>query len=745
MSTDEIQSQPESSNLDKSKNDWNKIDKDENNAESQKKKIKYPRAIPFIIGNEFCERFTYYGMRAILVLYLTYELNYDHKDATVIFHVFTMLVYFMCIPGAIIADSWLGKFMTILSLSCVYVLGSVLVSLTAIGPLNLPGVELTMVGLALIALGSGGIKPCVAAFGGDQFKLPEQAKHAAVFFSIFYFSINSGSLVSTTVTPILREDVHCFGKENCYPLAFGVPAVLMCVSIVIFVFGRPLYQLRRPAGNMVMLVAKTIGAAIVGRCRNKKNGPKDHWLDYAEPKYDRQLIDDIKVLLRVLVLYIPLPVFWALFDQQGSRWTLQATRMDGTLGSIVIKPDQMQLINPLLILTFIPLYEALFYPLLAKIGIKRPLQKLFCGGLLAAVAFTASGVVELELEKTYPVYPAANHADLKIFNGYNCAFNVKTNIPNITQFELRPAQIYEKLAIDVSKGTKFTLSATPTGPDCPTIPESTLELIKEKPMSLLIKGTKDEAKLYKNEQKIDKPAKGKPELQIYANTESSHKIQLKDGDYVALEYNYQENGTYKITEVSQATYSLYVDNVKIEGGLEYKQGGVYALLISKNEEKYVASRSTITQPNSVHMLWLVPQYVTMTLGEVMFSVTGLEFSYSQAPKSMKSVLQACWLLTVAFGNVIVVIIAEAKIFSSQAFEFFLFAGLMFVDMFFFAFLAYRYKPNVVKHDSEEENIIEKTGDSDSDDNDNKTKEKPGGADGGGIQEKIETKPSSSEN
>jgi solute carrier family 15 (oligopeptide transporter), member 1 len=81
----------------------------------------------------------------------------------------------------------------------------------------------------------------------------------------------------------------------------------------------------------------------------------------------------------------------------------------------------------------------------------------------------------------------------------------------------------------------------------------------------------------------------------------------------------------------------------------------------------------------------------MTAGEVMFSVTGLEFAYSQAPTTMKSLLQACWLLTVAFGNVIVVIIAEAKIFESQAYEFFLFAALMVVDMALFGYLAMRYK------------------------------------------------------
>lgn len=166
-----------------------------------------------------------------MVLYLSRQLNYSDDTATVIFHIFTMFVYFLCVFGAIISDSWLGKFKTILYLSLVYVCGSVLITLGAIPPLNLPATTFTMIGLALIALGSGGIKPCVSAFGGDQFKLPEQIKQMTTFFSLFYFSINAGSLISTTVTPILREDVHCFSQKECYSLAFGVPAVLMAVSI----------------------------------------------------------------------------------------------------------------------------------------------------------------------------------------------------------------------------------------------------------------------------------------------------------------------------------------------------------------------------------------------------------------------------------------------------------------------------------------------------------------------------------
>lgn len=137
----------------------------------------------------------------------------------------------MCLFGGIVSDVWLGKFKTILYLSIVYLIGSTVTVISSIQVLNLPAEALLMLGLFLIAVGSGGIKPCVSAFGGDQFKLPEQATQFARFFSMFYFAISLGSLLSTTFTPVLRQDVHCFGSNDCFPLAFGVPAILMLISI----------------------------------------------------------------------------------------------------------------------------------------------------------------------------------------------------------------------------------------------------------------------------------------------------------------------------------------------------------------------------------------------------------------------------------------------------------------------------------------------------------------------------------
>ncbi|CAG2066970.1 unnamed protein product [Timema podura] len=145
--------------------------------------------------------------------------------------------------------------------------------------------------------------------------MPQQERQLQTFFSLFYFSINSGSLISTFLTPILRQDVKCFDQDSCYPLAFGVPAILMVVSIVVFIIGKNSYVIKKPQGNVVLEVSKCIGHAVAQKWRSK-GVSRDHWLEHADDTYPRRLIEDIKSTLGVLFLFLPLPIFWALFDQQ---------------------------------------------------------------------------------------------------------------------------------------------------------------------------------------------------------------------------------------------------------------------------------------------------------------------------------------------------------------------------------------------------------------------------------------------
>uniref|UniRef100_A0AAQ6IK79 Solute carrier family 15 member 1 n=1 Tax=Anabas testudineus TaxID=64144 RepID=A0AAQ6IK79_ANATE len=628
----------------------------------------YPISIFFIVVNEFCERFSYYGMRAVLVLYFKYFLKWDDDFATTIYHTFVALCYLTPILGAIVADSWLGKFKTIVYLSIVYALGQVVMAVSAIHDItdaNRDGtpdnmgfhIALSMVGLLLIALGTGGIKPCVAAFGGDQFA-DDQEKQRSTFFSIFYLSINAGSLLSTIITPMLRaQECGIHSQQKCYPLAFGVPAALMVVALIVFIIGSGMYNKTAPQGNILVKVCKCIGllntvhSKFTGWTGQRRN--MTQWLNPAHLVLQKLLIAQVKMVLKVLFLYIPLPMFWALFDQQGSRWTLQATTMDGNFGALVIQPDQMQTVNPILILILVPIMDSVIYPLISKCKLNfTPLKRMTVGMFFAALAFVAAALVQMQIDKTLPTFPSSTEGQVKFLNVVN-------------------------RTLDVQAGTnEFTLEPYTANNDYLTF-DQTFDLNLGPGISYPIS------------------------LQ---DGNRSTRVIIQDGDvprtlFVSIRY-------YNITTslCSNWCFSCYVSaHFKIvnDAGVEciYSQelgfGSSYTLLILPNftfgEYCHQGIKQVLDiEPNTFHMAWQIPQYFLMTAGEVVFSVTGLEFSYSQAPSNMKSVLQAGWLLTVAVGNIIVLIVAEAAKLPDQWAEYILFASLLVLVCIIFAIMAYFY-------------------------------------------------------
>lgn len=126
-----------------------------------------------------------------------------------------------------------------------------------------------------------------------------------------------------------------------------------------------------------------------------------HWLNYAHEKFGRKLVLETKVALKVLVMYLPVPMFWALHMQQGSRWIFQAKRMNGDVGFYKIKPDQMVVFNSILVLVLIPIFDRFLYPFLEKIGIKSMLHRMMLGFLCTIIAFIISAILEVQVEKNF--------------------------------------------------------------------------------------------------------------------------------------------------------------------------------------------------------------------------------------------------------------------------------------------------------------------------------------------------------
>ncbi|XP_077296688.1 solute carrier family 15 member 2-like [Arctopsyche grandis] len=266
---------------------------------------------------------------------------------------------------------------------------------------------------------------------------------------MFYIMMVLSALVSKTVSPLLRSEIHCFGDKDCYSVAFGASGILILSSIVIFICVKKMYVINIPKSNIVLDVMKCIMMAVRNKFNSKNKEKKNHWLDYAKDTYDDFLINETKQVLRIFILFMPLTVYWSLIDQLGSRWTLQATKMDGNIGLFRVKPDQMQVMSPCLAIMFVALFKKGLYPCLSKFGVDfKPLHKLVVGSLLGGVAFICSGFVEIHLEKTYPILPSTEFGQLRIFNGYGCDLEYSNRWTN-ESFKIAPLDFYVNKFISV--------------------------------------------------------------------------------------------------------------------------------------------------------------------------------------------------------------------------------------------------------------------------------------------------------
>ncbi|MDC1050877.1 POT family MFS transporter [Candidatus Marinimicrobia bacterium] len=320
-----------------------------------RKSSKMPLGIPFIISNELAERFSFYGMKCILIIFMTQYLvssnnsvdTMSNTEATYWYHIFTSAVYFTPILGALIADIFLGKYKTILILSLIYCAGhlSLAINETRIG---------LTIGLTLIAIGAGGIKPCVSAHVGDQFGESNSNLLSKVF-SWFYLAINLGAFISTMLTPYL---LHHHGPS----IAFGIPGFLMLLATYLFWIGR---------NTFIHIPPKGIGLL------------KDIFSS-----------EGIKSILNLSVIYIFVAIFWSLFDQTGSTWVLQAEKLDRYWLGINWYSSQIQAINPIMILFFVPLFSYFIYPFLNRFIVLTPLKKISAGLFLAVPSFLIIGTVE---------------------------------------------------------------------------------------------------------------------------------------------------------------------------------------------------------------------------------------------------------------------------------------------------------------------------------------------------------------
>ncbi|MBN1805610.1 MAG: POT family MFS transporter [Sedimentisphaerales bacterium] len=332
---------------------------------------KMPAGIPYILTTEASERFAFYGMSSILIVFMTKYLTGSSGTSNVMgdesakawFHWFTSAVYFMPLIGALISDVWFGKFKTIILFSVIYCVGfAVLVyDQTRLG---LAG------GLALIAMASGIIKPCLSANVGDQFGSSNKHLLNKVY-GWFYFSVNVGACISMYLCPILLDK---YGPK----VGFGIPGVFMLIATVSYLFGRYKFVHIPPA--------------------RKIHPQEQHDKEVIGIDWLTKHLDMIVSLLKLCIIFIFVSMFFALFYQSESAWVLQAEKMNlRWLGKDWL-PAQMQAANPFLIMILIPLFSYAIYPTLNRIWTLTPLRKIGIGMFLTAGSFLVPVWIEIQLK-----------------------------------------------------------------------------------------------------------------------------------------------------------------------------------------------------------------------------------------------------------------------------------------------------------------------------------------------------------
>lgn len=339
-----------------------------------------PGGVPYIVGNEAAERFSFYGMKAILTVFMTQYLldasgakaTMSPEDAKFWVHTFVVAGYTFPVLGAIVSDWLFGKYRTILALSIVYCLGHLALALdeTRVG---------LVVGLSLIAVGMGAIKPCVSAHVGDQFG-PRNARLLGKVYGWFYLSINLGAFISTLLTPVLLDREQFYGVFGSFGrslasvgiepgprLAFGVPGVLMAIATFVFWLGRNRFVHVPPRGREFL--HELMSGEVLG------------------------------AIGRLIPIYICIAAFWCLFDQTASAWVLQAEEMDREWLGVTWLSSQLQAVNPALILVLVPLFSYVIYPAIDRVWRLTPLRKVGLGMFLTVPAFTVSALIQQAIDQ----------------------------------------------------------------------------------------------------------------------------------------------------------------------------------------------------------------------------------------------------------------------------------------------------------------------------------------------------------
>uniref|UniRef100_A0A6N2MSK0 Major facilitator superfamily (MFS) profile domain-containing protein n=1 Tax=Salix viminalis TaxID=40686 RepID=A0A6N2MSK0_SALVM len=406
------------------------------------------RACPFIIGNEFCERLAYYGMSSNLVLYFKHRLNQSSATATRNNLNWGGTCYLTPLIGAFVADAYLGRYWTIASFSTIYVAGMALLTMSA----TVHGLKpkcyskdhcqptsgqsaVTFLALYLIALGTGGIKPCVSSYGADQFDDDDETekRHKSSFFNWFYLSINVGALIAGSVLVWVQDNVS-------WGWGFGIPTIAMAIAVVSFFSGTKLFRYQKPGGSPLTRICHVLVAsfrkkkakvpadkALLHETADAESDIKgsrklDHtegfsFLDKAAVETEKDdikgtinpwnlctvtQVEELKAIIRLLPVWATGIIFSAVYSQMGNLFVLQGETMDRYIGNsnFKIPSASLSIFDTLSVIFWVPVYDRIIVPVTRKLtGHKNgltQLQRMGIGLFISIFAMVSAAILELK-------------------------------------------------------------------------------------------------------------------------------------------------------------------------------------------------------------------------------------------------------------------------------------------------------------------------------------------------------------
>jgi len=345
-----------------------------------RKPERFPQQIKFIIGNEACERFSYYGMVGILEIYLKDRMQMGADGATQVLHLFGTAVYFLPLLGGWLADRFWGRYRTILCISIFYCFGHGTLALFEGSRAGL------FSGLTLLAIGAGGIKPCVSAFVGDQFG-PNQDRALMKVYGWFYWAINLGAAFGYFVIPIVRNKAG-------YSWAFGVPGIFMGLATLIFWLGTKHY-IRQPPQRADKGAGfwQVTWYALAHRGARRKG---QRLFDVALARFTPEEVRSAQAVVGILMIFLTVPMFWALFNQVNSTWVLQGKKMSPFY---LLDGETMQSAGAVLVMIWVPILTLGVYPWLERRHIlPTALRRMSAGMVLGAVSFVICGFIQSRMD-----------------------------------------------------------------------------------------------------------------------------------------------------------------------------------------------------------------------------------------------------------------------------------------------------------------------------------------------------------